>query len=67
VAPLRVRERPLQVKGIVHGFGAFGKEYERNALEEHVMKLHGDQARGKQEQTRTHSRCGAVASASASA
>lgn len=43
VTPPRVRECPVQMEGIVHQYGAFGKNVNANAFEVHIVKLHVDE------------------------
>jgi len=43
VAPPRVRECPVQMEGIVHGFRPFGKNVSANMFEVHIVKLHVDE------------------------
>src|SRR5450755_667280 len=43
VAPPRVRECPVQMEGVVHDFGPFGKNVGANAFEVHIVKLHVDE------------------------
>ncbi len=39
VGPPRVRERPVQMEGIVHDFRPFGKNVSANMFEVHIVKL----------------------------
>jgi flavin reductase (DIM6/NTAB) family NADH-FMN oxidoreductase RutF len=43
VAPPRVLECPVQMEGIVHQYGSFGKNVNANAFEVHIVKLHVDE------------------------
>ena len=42
VAPPRVLECPVQMEGIVHNYGEFGKNVNAYAFEVHIVKVHVD-------------------------
>jgi flavin reductase (DIM6/NTAB) family NADH-FMN oxidoreductase RutF len=44
VAPPRVLECPVQMEGVVHQYGAFGKNVNANAFEVHIRRLHVDES-----------------------
>ncbi|MDQ6828599.1 MAG: flavin reductase family protein [Gemmatimonadota bacterium] len=44
VKPMRVRECPVQMEGIVHDVRAFGKNVSANMFEVHIVKLHVDES-----------------------
>jgi len=43
VAPPRVLECPVQMEGVVHDYGPFGKNVSANFFEVHINKLHVDE------------------------
>jgi flavin reductase (DIM6/NTAB) family NADH-FMN oxidoreductase RutF len=43
VAPPRVLECPVQMEGVVHDYGPFGKNVSANFFEVHITKLHVDE------------------------
>jgi len=44
VKPPRIAECPVQMEGIVHQWGPFGKNVSANAFEVHILKLHVEES-----------------------
>lgn len=54
VKPPRIKECPVQMEGIVHDWGHFGKNVSANAFEVHIVKLHVDESLLMGNESRPH-------------